>query len=65
VDRGTMARADRAQRARLAGIARAYDLELRDLQRPIERRYSAAAASVRFSDGQELSPYSISRPWFA
>jgi hypothetical protein len=46
VDRGTMARADRAQRARLAGIARAYDLELRDLQRPIERRYSAASFAI-------------------
>ncbi len=46
VNRGTMARADRAQRARLAGIARAYDLELRDLQRPIERRYSAASFAI-------------------
>jgi hypothetical protein len=65
VDRGTMARGHRAQRARMADIASAYGLELGDLLRPIERRYSAAAASVRFSDGRELSPYSISRPWFA
>jgi hypothetical protein len=53
VDRGTMARADRARRARLADIASAYDMELRDLRRPIARRYSAYAASVRFSDGRE------------
>jgi hypothetical protein len=65
VDRGTMARAHRAQRARMADIASAYGLEPDDLQRPIKRRYSAAAASVRFSDGRELSPYSSSRPWFA
>jgi len=61
VDRGTMTRAKRAQWARLTDVASAYDLDLRDLQRPITRRYSA----VRFSDGRELSPYSISRPWFA
>jgi hypothetical protein len=69
VDRATMTRADRARvallRQGLADVASAYGLELNDLLRPIERRYSAAAASVRFSDGRELSPYSISRPWFA
>jgi hypothetical protein len=65
VDRSTMARAKRARRARLADIASAYNLELRELRRPIKRRYSAAAASIRFSDGRELSPYSWSRPWFA
>jgi hypothetical protein len=65
VDRGTMTRAHRAQRARMADVASAYGLDLRDLQQPIKRRYSAAAASVRFSDGRELSPYSSSRPWFA
>jgi hypothetical protein len=65
VDRAAMTRADRAQWARLADIASAYGLEPDDLLRPITRRYSAAAASVRFSDGRELSPYSISRPWFA
>jgi hypothetical protein len=65
VDRGTMARGHRAQQARMADIASAYGLELDDLLRPIKRRYSAAAASVRFSDGRELSPYSFSRPWFA
>ena len=65
VDRATMARADRARWALLADIANAYNLELWELQRPIKRRYSAAAASVRFSDGRVLSPYSISRPWFA
>jgi hypothetical protein len=53
VDRATMARADRAQRARMADIASAYGLEPDDLLRPIKRRYSAAAASVRFSDGRE------------
>ena len=57
VDRGTMARGHRAQRARMADIASDYVLDLRDLQRPIKRRYSAAAASVRFSDGRELSLY--------
>jgi hypothetical protein len=69
VDRGTMAREHRAQRARMADIASAYVLDLRDLQRPIKRRYSAAAASVRFGDGRELSPYKrlrrSSMPWFA
>jgi hypothetical protein len=65
VDRGTMARAERARRARLADIASAYNLELRELRRPIKRRYSAAAAIVRFSDGRELRWHSISRPWFA
>jgi hypothetical protein len=69
VDRGTMPRAERARRARLAEIASAYDLDLRDLLRPIKRRYSAAAASIRFSDGRELSPYKplrrSSMPWFA
>jgi hypothetical protein len=65
VDRATMARGHRAQRARMADIANAYGLDLRDLKRPIPRRYSAAAASIRFSDGRELSPYSWSRPWFA
>jgi len=65
VDRATMARGHRAQRALMADIASAYGLEPDDLLRPIKRRYSAAAASVRFSDGRELSPYSWSRPWFA
>jgi len=65
VDRGTMTRKQRAQRARMADIASAYGLELSDLQRPVPRRYSAAAAIVRFSDGRELSPYSCSMPWFA
>jgi hypothetical protein len=65
VDRSTTTRAKRAQWAQLTDVASAYDLDLRDLQRPITRRYSAAAASVRFSDGRQLSPYSISRPWFA
>jgi hypothetical protein len=65
VDRITMTRAKRAQRARMANIASAYNLELRKLRRPIKRRYSAAAASVQFSDGRKLSPYSISRLWFA
>ena len=46
VDRATMARAHRAQRARMADTASAYRLELDDLLRPITRRYSAAAASV-------------------
>jgi hypothetical protein len=51
--------------ALLADIASAYGLELSDLQRPVPRRYSAAAAIVRFGDGRELSPYSCSMPWFA
>jgi hypothetical protein len=53
VDRAAMTRAHRAQRARMADIASAYGLEPDDLLRPIKRRYSAAAASVRFSDGRE------------
>jgi signal transduction histidine kinase len=58
VDRATMARGHRAQRARMADIASAYNMELHELQRPINRRYSsAAAARVIFSDGRELSPY--------
>jgi hypothetical protein len=65
VDRATMARAERAQQVRLADIANAYGLEPDDLLRPIKRRYSAAAAIVRFSDGRELRWHSISRPWFA
>jgi hypothetical protein len=65
IDRVTMAREHRAQRALMADIASAYGLEPDDLLRPIKRRYSAAAASIRFSDGRELSPYSWSRPWFA
>ena len=65
VDRLTMTRGHRAQRARMADIASAYGLKPDDLLRPIKRRYSAAAASIRFSDGRELSPYSWSRPWFA
>jgi len=51
--------------ATLAAAWGAYGLELSDLQRPVPRRYSAAAAIVRFSDGRELSPYSCSMPWFA
>jgi hypothetical protein len=43
VDRNTMARGHRAQRARMADIASAYGLELDDLLRPIKRRYSAAS----------------------
>jgi hypothetical protein len=43
VDRGTMARAERARRARLADIASAYDLELRELLRPIGLRNSSTA----------------------
>jgi hypothetical protein len=46
VDRGTMARGHRAQRARLADIASAYGLELDDLLRPIKRRYSAASFAI-------------------
>jgi hypothetical protein len=65
VNRATMARGHRAQRALMADIASAYGLEPDDLLRPIKRRYSAAAAIVRYSDGRELSPYSWSRPWFA
>jgi hypothetical protein len=69
VDRATMAQGHRAQRARMADIASAYGLEPDDLLRPIKFRYSAAAASIRFSDGRELSPYKrlrrSSRPWFA
>ncbi len=65
VDRATMTRGHRAQRAMQADIASAYGLDPNDLLRPIKRRYSAAAASIRFSDGRELSPYSRSRPWFA
>jgi hypothetical protein len=53
VDRAAMTRAHRAQRARMADIASAYGLEPDDLLRPIKRRYSAAAASVRFGDGRE------------
>jgi hypothetical protein len=45
VDRGTMARAERARRARLADIASAYNLELQELLRPVvaellQRRYT-------------------------
>jgi hypothetical protein len=61
VDRSTMARAKRAQWALLTDIASDYGLEPDDLLRPIKRRYSAAAASIRFSDGRELSLYSM--PW--
>jgi hypothetical protein len=43
VDRGTMARADRARRARLADIASAYNLELQELLRPIGLRNSSTA----------------------
>jgi hypothetical protein len=46
VDRATMTRAHRAQRARMADIASDYNLELRELRRPIKRRYSAAAATI-------------------
>jgi hypothetical protein len=47
VDRGTMARCPRAQRARMADIASAYNLELQELLRPVvaellQRRYSMA-----------------------
>ncbi len=43
VDRGPMARCSRAQRARMADIASAYNLELRELLRPIEFCHSDAA----------------------
>jgi len=46
VDRGTMTRERRAQRALLADIASYYGLEPRDLLRPIKRRYSAAALAA-------------------
>jgi hypothetical protein len=72
VDRGTMARTEQAEQAQwalLTDIASAYSLEPGDLLRPIKRRYAAAAASIRFSDGRELSPYTRLRrssiPWFA
>jgi hypothetical protein len=55
VDRGTMTRAERARRARLADIASAYDLELRDLLRPIKNCYSAAAFAIEpIEPGEEL-----------
>jgi hypothetical protein len=46
VDRLTMTRGHRAQRARMADIASAYGLEPDDLLRPIKRRYSAAAFAI-------------------
>jgi hypothetical protein len=46
VDRATMARGHRAQRAMLADIASAYGLEPDDLLRPIKRRYSAASFAI-------------------
>jgi hypothetical protein len=55
VDRGTMTRAERARRARLADIASAYDLELRDLLRPIKNCYSAASFAIKpIEPGEEL-----------
>jgi hypothetical protein len=57
VDRATMARAERAQRARLADIASAYGLELDDLLRPIKRSYSAASFAIEpIEPGEELLP---------
>jgi hypothetical protein len=55
VDRLTMARGHRAQRALLADIASAYGLELQDLLRPIKRRYSAASFAIEpIEPGEEL-----------
>jgi hypothetical protein len=62
VDRATMTRAERAQQARLADIASAFGLELRDLLRPIEVPYSAAAATTellqrRYTCGMAWGPF--------
>jgi|688.fasta_scaffold88106_9 hypothetical protein len=46
VDRGTMARAERRRRDRLADIANAYNLELQELLRPIEFPHSNAAVAM-------------------
>jgi hypothetical protein len=55
VDRSTMTRAHRAQRAQMADIASAYNLELRDLLRPIKDCYSAAAFAIEpIEPGEEL-----------
>jgi hypothetical protein len=58
VDRATMARGHRAQRARLADIASAYGLEVDDLLRPIKFRYSAASFAIEPIEPDEelLSP---------
>jgi hypothetical protein len=55
VDRATMTRAERAQRALLADIASDYGLEPGDLLRPIKFRYSAAAFAMEpIKPGEEL-----------
>ena len=57
VDRATMARGHRAQRARMADIASAYGFELDDLLRPIQRRYSAASFAIEpIEPGEEPLP---------
>ena len=53
VDRSTMARAERARRARMADIASAYNLELQELLQPavadlLQRRYTCGMAWGRF-----------------
>jgi hypothetical protein len=53
VDRGTMARAERAQQAWLADIASVYNLELQELLQPVvaellQRRYTCDMAWGRF-----------------
>ena len=62
VDCATMTRAERAQQARLADIASAFGLELRDLLRPIEVPYSTAAAATellqrRYTCGMAWGPF--------
>jgi hypothetical protein len=55
VDRGTMARAERAQWALLTDIASAYGLEPDDLLRPIKFRYFAASFAIEpIEPGEEL-----------
>jgi hypothetical protein len=57
VDRSTMARGHRAQWALLTDIASAYGLEVDDLLRPIQRRYSAASFAIEpIEPGEELLP---------
>jgi hypothetical protein len=46
VDRATMARAHRAQWARMTDIASAYDMELQELLRPIGLRNSSTAVAA-------------------
>ena len=46
VDRATMARGHRAQRARMADIDSAYNLELQELLRPIGLRNSSTAVAA-------------------